>query len=184
MASIQLTDGTTVSEADPEFITFINTAAVLTDGKTPHIDKQLLIWAASKTKDNTASATTDSSGFAWAGNVVGDTYIGSSKQQITIVHNDDASTTVAPPAVLETQATRATVQREDAVGSTLLRRLAVDSQAADVWVESLSSITDGAQVTRLKEEGQFTFVRTDEGVEGYLKSLYLRPIKVRPCAHA
>ena len=69
--------------------------------------------------------------------------------------------------------TGAVVQRGDAVESTLLRKVATHSRDGDVWVDSRTAVANGELVTVLRREAEFAWIRTDAGIEGYVKLTYL-----------
>eukprot|EP01047_Picozoa_sp_COSAG01_P007679 COSAG01_NODE_294_length_19294_cov_35.559312_1_plen_114_part_10 len=65
------------------------------------------------------------------------------------------------------------VQRGDSVSSTMLRKVATSERSAKVWVDSRTSVGNGETVTVMRREGDFTWIRTTAGIEGYVKAAYL-----------
>ena len=65
------------------------------------------------------------------------------------------------------------VQRDDAVGKTKLRKLATHSRDAAVYLPCGTRVQDRERVTVLRRRPEFAWVRTDAGVEGFIKTNYL-----------
>merc|ERR1719253_2032298 len=78
----------------------------------------------------------------------------------------------------------ATVKRNDGVNSTMLRKIKTVERAEHVFVDSRRCVQDGEQVTVLRREGDFAYVRTDDGVEGYLRGAYCAAVASLPGAGA
>ena len=77
-------------------------------------------------------------------------------------------------------ATTAVVRRGDRTRSTLLRKVPTHSRSGDVYLRSRTASRDAdiVSILRVHEGGEFAWVRTAAGVEGYLKAAYLQPISV------
>ena len=55
----------------------------------------------------------------------------------------------------------------------MLRKVATHARDGDVWVDGGTCVANSDLVTVLRREGEFAWVRTSDGIEGYLKLSYL-----------
>ena len=62
-------------------------------------------------------------------------------------------------------------ERGDGVPATLLRKKADPAQE---WADGLPEVAEGETVTVLRVEGAFSLVRLASGVEGFVRSKYIR----------
>ena len=72
------------------------------------------------------------------------------------------------------------VQRNDQVPSTTLRKLASTARTADVFLDGKPQVRNGQIVTSIRKEGEFTWVRCANGIEGFVNSAYLHSVPVPP----
>ena len=73
----------------------------------------------------------------------------------------------------QTTPVQVTVQRPDSISSTMLRKKADKARTADVWVDSHVCVRNGTVVMKVREEGDFSWVRLECGEEGFVQTLYL-----------
>jgi hypothetical protein len=71
--------------------------------------------------------------------------------------------------------TERAVVRRDGAGctGTMLRKVATRSREGDVWISSRACVQDEESVTVLRREGEFAWVLSASGAEGFVKASYL-----------
>jgi len=68
----------------------------------------------------------------------------------------------------------ATIMRSDGTRTTLLRKIATHQRCDSVWVYSRKVVRNGEIVQMMSCQGDFTWVQTSDGIEGFLKTEYLK----------